>query len=710
MSDKPCFKVGGLPIGIGHVKIVFADGSESNCEFLEAFKADGLEEYRFRGSDVLVNMSIAAEGSRGVIGFSALSLKDLSHRFPLEIGLVVDKPCNVLALTTHKDSAKHYSNAFGYYNQTAIGKEPISPRPPDEPEHPPELGYIEHEDNVRGYPCWTYPVFLKGFEDTPCYSVFLLADYGGKYLALLTLTDKTTAYVWPGLKLKVFSGKASKRIEQSIIVSLALDKDPYRAVEDCVNAASSRVAFKPRSVKKKPIIMDKIGWCSYNALLTEDLSHENIVKIVGGLIGRGLRLGWVLIDDGWQDEVSRGGWPRRFLARLSANKRFPDNIGGVVKSLKGLGVGSVGLWHTVNIHWSGFEEEALRELGGGFFSKFVEGYVPPPTMEEAFKLYRRFFSWLRDSGLDFVKIDNQWVIHALYNGFSMVGEAAGNVELAMQAAAYANGLDVLNCMCMAPENYSNFLLSNAMRISIDYIPFWRADAKLHTLFSAYNALLFSHIAYPDYDMFMTYDPCAKIHAVARVFSGGPIYITDRETEKTDTDLLKRFVLPDGRVVRVDRPALPTRDVLFRDPYNEPVLLKMASETNGSISIAAFNVSKSGGRIEGSVSLDGLPFPVERVDHAYFKTFSGEMGILKRNEELPVSLGELEVEVINLVPVEDRKAVLGLKEYLLPRFPVRVLRLPEGRILAESLVSGTLLYYVDGAFNECEVREGSLMEI
>ncbi|MEM2687481.1 MAG: raffinose synthase, partial [Thermoproteota archaeon] len=72
--------------------------------------------------------------------------------------------------------------------------------------------------------------------------------------------------------------------------------------------------------------------------------------------------------------------------------------------------------------------------------------------------------------------------------------------------------------------------------------------------------------------------------------------------------------------------------------------------------------------------------------------------------------ELEVEVINLVPVEDRKAVLGLKEYLLPRFPVRVLRLPEGRILAESLVSGTLLYYVDGAFNESEVREGSLMEI
>ncbi|MEM1553902.1 MAG: Sip1-related alpha-galactosidase [Thermoproteota archaeon] len=710
MSDRPCFKIGDLPMGIGSVKVVFADGSESTCEFFGCSKTGEHVDYNFRSNDVLVNIRVSNEGSRGVIGLSASSLKDLSHRFPLEIFLDADKPCRVLVLTTHKDSVKNYLSAFGYYNQTAIGKEPRSPRPPDDPEYPPELGYIEHEDYARGYPCWTYPVFLKSFEDTPCYSVFLLADYGGKYLALLTLSDKTTSYLWPGLRLKVFSGKASRRIENSTIVSLALDNDPYRAVEHCVNTASSHVVFKPRSVKKKPIIMDKIGWCSWNALLTEDLSHENIVKIVSGLIGRGLRLGWVIIDDGWQEEVSRGDWPRRFLKKLSANKRFPDEIRGVVESLKSLGVDLVGLWHTIDIHWSGFEEEVLRELGSGFFSKFVEGYVPPPTMEEAFKLYSRFFSWVRDNGLDFVKIDNQWVIHSLYEGFSMVGEAARNVELAMQAAAYANGLDILNCMCMVPENYSNFLFSNAMRISIDYIPFWKADAKLHTVFSIYNALLFNHIAYPDYDMFMSYDPYAKIHAVARVFSGGPVYITDRETEKTNIDLLKRFVLPDGRLVRVDKPALPTRDVLFRDPYNEPVLLKIASEVNGSISIAVFNVSKSGGRLDGSISLDTLPFQVKRVDYAYYKTFSGERGILKQDEELPLSLEELEVEVINLVPVEDCKAVVGLKEYLLPRFPVKVFRFPNGKVLAESLVSGTLLYYVDGAFSESEVREGSVIEV
>ncbi|MEM2719015.1 MAG: raffinose synthase, partial [Candidatus Bathyarchaeia archaeon] len=115
-------------------------------------------------------------------------------------------------------------------------------------------------------------------------------------------------------------------------------------------------------------------------------------------------------------------------------------------------------------------------------------------------------------------------------------------------------------------------------------------------------------------------------------------------------------------------------------------------------------------IEDSISLNILPFPAKRADYAYYKAFSGESEILKQNGEMKVSLGELETEVISLVPVEDGKAVIGLKEYMLPRFPIKVLRLPDGRFLVESLVSGTLLYYADGAFYEAEVKEGSIMKI
>ncbi len=704
--------MGNIQLNIKSVTVTFTDKSKSICAYEGLRREDGYVLYKYGCRDAIVDVYTSYNGKSYILGFSITSLKNLDSERPLEIEFTSSRPRKALVLTTHRDAAKCYSNAFGYYNQYAIGKNPESPKPPDDPSYPPKLGYIEHDEYARGYPCWSYPVLSEGFEQIPHYSIFLLADYDGEYLALLTLTDGyATTYIEPELKLRAFLGKTVKSVELNWIASISVDYDPYNAVKACVEYASSYVMFKPRRLKKRPMFIDKIGWCSWNALLTDDLSHENIVRIIGGLLKKGLRLGWAVIDDGWQDEVKREGWPRRILRRLSANERFPEGLKGVVGSLKKLGIDLVGLWHTINVHWSGFEKTLARELSvKSYFSRFNESYVPPPTLNEALEFYEKFYSWLKDNGVDFVKVDNQWVIHILYDGDHTVGEASKNVELALQVAVYAKGLDLLNCMSMAPENYSNFLLSNAMRVSMDYIPFWKADAKLHTIFSFYNALLFGHIAYPDYDMFMSYDPYAKVHAVARVFSGGPIYITDREPEKTDMDLLKRFVLSDGRLIRVDEPALPSKDVLFKDPYNEPILLKVASKAGGSVAVAVFNVNREGRRIEESLTLDMLPFKVKREEYAYYKVFKNECGLLKTDDKLDFSLGELDVEVVTLAPIKNGKAVIGLKEYILPSALVEVLETVNDKILVKAEASGTLIYYANGAFNEVKVEEGSIVEV
>ncbi|MEM2239414.1 MAG: Sip1-related alpha-galactosidase [Candidatus Bathyarchaeia archaeon] len=710
--SKPILNMGNVKLSIASVTVTFADKSSSLCEYEGLRKDDIYEVHRYRCRDAVVDIYVSSDGRSCIIGFSAASLKNLDSERPLEVELAFNSPRKALILTTHKDAAKCYSNAFGYYNQIAIGKEPKASKPPDDPEYPPKLSYIEHDEYVRGYPCWSYPIISEDFDQIPYYSIFLLADYGSEYLALLTLTSgHITTYVEPGLKLRAFLGETMKNVELSWMASISIDCDPYNAVKDCVEYASSYVIFKPRRLKKKPVFIDSIGWCSWNALLTEDLSHDNVIRIVKGLLERGLNLGWVVIDDGWQDEVRREGWPLRILRRLSANERFPRGLKGTVESLKKLGVDLVGLWHTINVHWSGFDRNLSEELNiKSYFSKFNESYVPPYTLNEAVEFYEKFYSWVRTNGLDLVKVDNQWVIHVLYDGDCSTGKASRNVELALQSAAYAKGLDILNCMCMAPENYSHFLFSNAMRISMDYIPFWKADAKLHTIFSVYNALLFSHITYPDYDMFMSYDPYAKVHAVARVFSGGPIYITDREPAKTDLDLLKRFILPDGRLVKVDEPALPTRDVLFKDPYNEPILLKIASKAGGSIVVAVFNVNKSGERIEDSLTLEVLPFTVERGEYVFYKVFGNEYGLLKTGEKLNISLRELEVEVVTLTPVENGRAVVGLKEYLLPSALIKVLETGDGRFFVKADASGTLLYYSNGVFNEVKIEKETLIEI
>ena len=711
---EPTINLKNIPLRIRSVTLTFASEGSIICLYEGSRKEGGDEIFRYRCRDALVDIYVSTIDEGGaLIGLSVASLRTLDSISPFELDLDVEEPSGgILVLTTHKDAAKYHSMAFGYYNQIAINKEPRGPKPPEDPEYPPQLGFISHDEYVRGYPCWTYPVISRDLKLIPYYSVFLLADYGGKYMAVLTFTDKCiTTYLDPGPKLRAFLGKDMDNISLSWMASIAIDEDPYKAIKQCVMTASSRLPFKSRGRKRTPVFMEKIGWCSWNALLTEDLSHENVVKIVRGLMDRGIRLGWVIIDDGWQDEVKREGWPHRILRRLSTNERFPAGLMGTVRSLKDLGVSLVGLWHTINIHWSGFERDLSRDFGvAGYFSKFNESYVPPPKMDEAFELYKRFFEWVKCNGIDFVKVDNQWVIHALYNGDFSVGESSRNIELAMQAAAYANGLDILNCMSMAPENYSNFLFSNATRVSIDYIPFWKTDAKLHTIFSVYNALLFGHIVYPDYDMFMSYDPYALVHAVARIFSCGPLYITDREPERTNIDLLKRLILPDGRLVRVCEPAMPTRDVLFRDPYNEPVLLKVASRVGESIAIAAFNVSRSGARISDSITLNILPFSVKRQRYVYYKVFGDEWGVLEWDDGLNISLGELEVEVIVLSPIEGDKAVIGLKEFILPPSPISIFRTSDGRVLVQSAASGTLLYYVNGRFIERRVEEDSTLEI
>ncbi|MBS7642313.1 raffinose synthase [Candidatus Bathyarchaeota archaeon] len=694
-------------VDIKSVKLNFSDGAgaSGSLEGVE-WRRDDYRVYRYRCIDSYANIHVARFNGGIGLGLSINSPRMLNALYPIDIEVEAGSPRRILALTTHRGAAGFYSDAFRYYNPVATDREPKGAKPPDDPVYPYDLSYISHEEYVRGAPCWTYPIVVERLEAIPYYTIFTLASYGDTYLAIATITNGyVTSYIEPYLTFKILSGIETGRIDLSWFASIALDSDPYRAVDRCVEIAASSSVFKCRDRKRIPIFMDKLGWCSWNALLTDDLSHENVIRIVEGLKARGIPISWVIIDDGWQDEVSRDKWPRRVLRRLSANDRFPRGLKSLTTDLKKLGVELVGLWHTINIHWGGVEEEVIRELCiDGYRSRFTDSYVPPASMDGAYEFYNRFFSWVKESGFDFVKIDNQWIIHSLYLGDYPVGVASRNIQLAMQISAYANDLDILNCMCMAPEDYSYFLFSNAMRVSIDYIPFWKADAKLHTLFSVYNALFFSNIAYPDYDMFISYDPYAKMHLVARIFSGGPVYITDRHPEKTDVDLLRRIILPDGRIVRVDKPGLPTRDILLRDPYNEPIILKIASTVRGYAAIALFNVYKEGSTLNDYVKLDILPFKVDDGEYLCYRVFDESYSVVKPGSGVNVSLRELETEIMVFTPIRNESAIVGLKEYMLPPYPIRMIE-ADGEIFIESEAPGTLLYYRDGIFNEVRVAKG-----
>ncbi|MCS7111921.1 MAG: Sip1-related alpha-galactosidase [Ignisphaera sp.] len=689
----------GVGLRIAGAELIFADGSRESCRLSEGYV------YKCASGSIAINVD------GGLISVAVSSVKPLSSTFFAELILDTRAGCRALALTLHPEVSSIYTPAFRYYNPLAVDRQPTSSKPDDNPIYPPRLSAINHYEFARRFPCWTYPV-ISPLESVPDYTVFVLAELDGGYTALLSLSSgDVTAYIGPGARIRLFLGREGYQVKESRILSIGASNNPYDAVYRCVEAAARVGVLKLRMNKKKPGFIDKLGWCSWNALLTEDLSHENVVRIVRGLLDRGIPLGWIIVDDGWQSEVRKGEeFNLRVLRDLSANERFPRGLKGLVDEIRKLGVGDVGLWHTINIHWGGFEETVARKLGVECHRfPLADSYVPPPQIGKAIEFYGRFYKWVRENGFSLVKVDNQWSIHALYWGETTVGEASRNVQIALQVGAAVNGLEILNCMSMAPEDYSNYFMSNVMRVSMDYIPFWKGDAKLHTVFSIYNSLLFSHIAYPDYDMWMSYDPYAKVHAVARVFSGGPIYLTDRHPEKTDADLIKRLVLDDGETVKVCEPGLPTRDVLLRDPYNEPILLKTASRVGEAYAIALFNVNRAGIEISEDIALDILPYKLEHDRYVYYMVFSGRMGTVGRGEKIGVDLRELDAEAIIIVPIDGGRAAVGLKEYILPPYPLEISR--HGRkMYVKSRASGTLVYYVDGEFKEMKIEKNQVVEV
>ncbi|MEM4973070.1 MAG: Sip1-related alpha-galactosidase [Candidatus Hadarchaeales archaeon] len=506
-----------------------------------------------------------------------------------------------------------------------------------------------HSKEPTNFGAWSYPRFLSSWRELPPHSFLALAE-GDPPLVILAPAafGQRCRLRWEeGLRCEAWGFDSTKPYPRIPGPILAWGK-PYHSLRRVFEILSTVKPWIRRRGRENPL--KGLGWCSWNAFY-DSLNPARILEGARRLL-EGIRLGFVIIDDGW------GRYRSRMLSSLDS--RF--DLAELVDQLKKLGVKQVGVWHALQGYWMGADCERELTLRG------TDGRrLPRPEFFE--KWYRRMEEW----GVDFVKVDNQYDLVSSFLDRLPVEEAAELMLDSVYLAAKGRFSTVLNCMALTPECFVNFR-TPLCRASFDYPPDVKELQKKQLLACFYNTLWLSAICVPDFDMFESSGRFALTHAMARVLSGGPVYITD-EPEKVNVQLLRRMCLDDGSVAGVDFPALVHEECLFEDPYSRPVPLKVWSRVGEVGVVGVFNLNRQGRRERVRVEAGDAGIKGECVLYAVERREVGR--------RLEFELGELEGEIVVASPLRGGLALIGVEELLIP---------PAG-VSGESLrKTGTLLVY------------------
>ncbi|KAJ6691020.1 hypothetical protein OIU74_015660 [Salix koriyanagi] len=460
-------------------------------------------------------------------------------------------------------------------------------------------------------------------------------DSGRPYVLLLPLLEGPfRASLQPGAadddNVDVCVESGSTKVcgdEFRSVVYVHAGDDPFNLMKEAMKVVRVHLGtFKLLEEKTPPGIVDKFGWCTWDAFYLT-VHPQGIWDGVKGLVEGGCPPGLVLIDDGWQsisrdeDPVTKEGMtaavdageqmPCRLL-KFQENYKFRDYVGlkssaAMDANNRGMGafikdlreefstVDYVYVWHALCGYWGGVRPDVsglppsqlvkpklspglamtMEDLAVDKIVSSGVGLVPPEMVDQ---MYEGIHSHLEKVGIDGVKVD---VIHLLE---MLCEDYGGRVDL---AKAYYKALTASvrkhfkgNGVIASMEHCNDFMFLGTEAISLGRVgdDFWCTDPSgdpngtfwlqgCHMVHCAYNSLWMGNFIHPDWDMFQSTHPCAEFHAASRAISGGPIYVSD-SVGKHNFPLLKKLVLPDGSILRCICYALPTRDCLFKDPLHD----------------------------------------------------------------------------------------------------------------------------------------------
>lgn len=507
-------------------------------------------------------------------------------------------------------------------------------------------------------PWWTNPFFPKSLRDVPARTQLLLARTRESCLFMLPLVGerfKTELHGGEGgLEIALNAYNCGYDRLEGTLLALSADEDPFTAVENgyarCVEAGLIRTRLKAE--KEYPEMMEYLGWCSWNAFYHE-VSAQGLLDKLEELKRKGVPVGWVLIDDGWSP--TQDG---RLTALTEDPEKFPEGLKGFIKRAhEQYGVGQVGVWHAFNGYWQGIEENsALARRMSQAFSRTKSGHLLPGFKYiQSFEFFNTWHRWLRDQGVDFVKVDNQSSLINFVRSNVPV-DAIAQTHQALEDSVKLNfTAPLINCMGMANEDAFNREYSAVARNSDDFFPNREGGFISHLMQNAFNSIFYDQLYVCDYDMWWTQHPSAQVSAVLRAISGGPIYISDKVGE-TDPAMLRPLVEADGRIIRCDHAARPAASCLFEDVRETTGVLKITNRCGANAVTAAFNLTD--GEKACCIALEDTECE-KGTEYLAYLHFARRYARFDRPIELTLAGGA--AEVISLYPIENGEAVVGAED-------------------------------------------------
>jgi len=471
------------------------------------------------------------------------------------------------------------------------------------------------------------------------------------------------------LDLVIDTGDPHTQFVDGVALFIAISNDIYSLMPKAARAVMAMLKTGHlRHEKPLPTFIDDFGWCTWDAFY-RDVSHEKVKEGLQSFADGGVQPKFLILDDGWQSvEENR-------LTAFVANEKFP-NLSDTIQMAKGdFGINTFIVWHALLGYWRGVHPEKMKQydlaLVKDDFHEGILHYIPNmneweggdlyrPTATSIHHFYHDYHRYLRQQGVDGVKVDNQSRLDGLSTG------GGGRVELmhryheALEGSVnvHFNG-NLINCMSCANEMIYGALGSNIIRSSIDFWPQRPATHGEHLFTNAMFGMWFGEFLHPDWDMFQSAHPVGAFHAAGRAVSGSPIYVSDKP-DAHDFVLLKKLVLSDGRVMRPVDIGRPTPDCLFHDPTQEDVLLKIYNHNALGAVVGVFNAKHEGNNIMGALALTNIPYLDDGLTLVYSHR-TGETRFLVEDATWDVSLAPLDYDIFTLIPVTHGVAPIGLVE-------------------------------------------------